>query len=437
MTDNNQPEKMETDDVIVRRVLSSSFLGNFAEWMDYGSYSYLATVIAVVFFPEGDPSVKLLATYAVFALSFLARPIGAFFWGYMGDKKGRKWSLTASILVMTGSTSLIGLIPSYATIGIAAPLLLLLLRLTQGFSASGEYAGAAIFIAEYAPKNRRGFYCSMVPASTAVGLMCGSFLATILTLTMSEQMMQSIGWRIPFLLAFPLGVVVLALRLRLEDSDVYMRMLENLKESGKQMSSPLRLLFTKHLKETLICFGVSSLNAIGFYMVFTYLPVYIETEVKLGPVESNIITNITLIAYVLMIFSSGKLSDSFGRKKLMIAASVSFIMLTVPAFHILNTGKFAVILIIELILAYCLTLNDGTLSSFLSETLPTEVRYSGFAISFNLANTIFGGTVGFISTLLIKTTGNSIAPAYYMCVVAAFALICMVFAKEYKDKELK
>ena len=214
-------------------------------------------------------------------------------------------------------------------------------------------------------------------------------------------------------------------------------MLENLKESGKQMSSPLRLLFTKHLKETLICFGVSSLNAIGFYMVFTYLPVYIETEVKLGPVESNVITNITLIAYVLMIFSSGKLSDSFGRKKLMIAASVSFIMLTVPAFHILNTGKFAVILIIELILAYCLTLNDGTLSSFLSETLPTEVRYSGFAISFNLANTIFGGTVGFISTLLIKTTGNSIAPAYYMCVVAAFALICMVFAKDYKDKELK
>lgn len=158
MTDKNQPETLESDDVVVRRALTCSFLGNFAEWLDYGSYAYLATVIALVFFPEGDPAVTLMSTYAVFALSFVARPIGAFVWGYLGDKKGRKWSLTVSILLMTAATSAIGLIPSFNTIGYAAPVLLLLMRLIQGFSASAEYAGAAVFIAEYAPKNKRGLY---------------------------------------------------------------------------------------------------------------------------------------------------------------------------------------------------------------------------------------------------------------------------------------
>ncbi|MDY6076855.1 MFS transporter [Mobiluncus sp.] len=437
MTNNNQPEKLETDDVIVRRALTCSFLGNFAEWLDYGSYAYLATVIAVVFFPEGDPAVTLMSTYAVFALSFVARPIGAFVWGYLGDKKGRKWSLTVSILLMTAATSAIGLIPSFNAIGYAAPILLLLLRLLQGFSASAEYAGAAVFIAEYAPKNKRGLYCSLVPASTATGLLVGSFLATVLNATLSAEMMQSFGWRIPFLLAFPLGVVVLRMWLKLEDSEIYRNMVKNLNETGQKRKSPLRLLFTKYWRQTLISFGVSSLNAVGFYMVLTYLPVYVETVVKLNKVTADLITNATLVLYISMIFFAGKLSDHFGRKKLLISACLGFIVLIIPGYMLLNTKIVVVILIVELVLAFVLTLNDGTLSSFLSETFPTEVRYSGFAVSFNLANAIFGGTVGLVSTFIIKATGNPLSPAFYMVGVSFFALVCMVFAKEYKDKELR
>ena len=164
----------------LRRVVVSSFLGNFIEWFDYASYSYFATVIALVFMPSGDPTVALLETFAVFALSFLMRPVGAVFWGNMGDKKGRKWALTASILLMSGATFLIGCLPTYAMIGLLAPVLLLLLRMVQSFSASGEYAGAATFLAEYAPTNKRGLYCSVVPASTATGLLCGSMFATVM-----------------------------------------------------------------------------------------------------------------------------------------------------------------------------------------------------------------------------------------------------------------
>ncbi len=437
MTDNNQPEKLETDDVVVRRALTCSFLGNFAEWLDYGSYAYLATVIALVFFPEGDPAVTLMSTYAVFALSFVARPIGAFVWGHLGDKKGRKWSLTVSILLMTAATSAIGLIPSFNTIGYAAPILLLLMRLLQGFSASAEYAGAAVFIAEYAPKNKRGLYCSLVPASTATGLLVGSFLATVLNATLSPEMMQSFGWRIPFLLAFPLGVVVLRMWLKLEDSEIYRDMMKHLNATEQERKSPLRLLFTKYWRQTLISFGVSSLNAVGFYMVLTYLPVYVETVVKLDKVTADLITNATLVLYISMIFFAGKLSDHFGRKKLLISACLGFIVLLVPGYLLLNTKIVVVILIVELVLAFVLTLNDGTLSSFLSETFPTEVRYSGFAVSFNLANAIFGGTVGLVSTFIIKETGNPLSPAFYMVGVSLFALVCILFAKEYKDKELR
>ena len=185
---------------VLRKVTGSSFLGNFIEWFDYASYSYLATVIAMVFFPAEDRAVAVMSTFGVFALSFLVRPIGAIFWGNMGDKKGRKWALSVSILLMSGATFLIGCLPGYAVIGVGAPLLLLLLRMVQSFSAAGEYAGAATFIAEYAPHNHRGFYCSMVPASTPTGLLVGSLLATFMFTVWGadSSFVVDWGWRFPW-----------------------------------------------------------------------------------------------------------------------------------------------------------------------------------------------------------------------------------------------
>ena len=423
----------------LKRVVGSSFLGNFIEWFDYASYSYLATVIALVFFPGEDRTVAVMSTFGVFALSFLVRPIGALFWGNMGDKKGRKWALSISILLMSGATFLIGCLPTYAMIGVGAPLLLLLLRMVQSFSAAGEYAGAATFIAEYAPTNHRGFYCSMVPASTAAGLLVGSLFATAMfnIWGADSQFVTEWGWRIPFWLAGPLGYITHYIREHLEDSPVYEQMQNDLKAKGlKGEDKPMRTLIRKHFKRLVISFGACVLNAVGFYAVLTYLPNYLETTLNYDPASASIITNIVLVVYIGFIFLSGRISDRLGRKKMLVAACVGFIVLTIPAFMLLSTMNFAIILVVELVMCLLLTINDGTLSSYLNETFPTDVRYSGFALSFNLANAIFGGSASYISFWLISMTGNNIAPAFYMVFIAVIALVAMVLSHEHTGRDL-
>ncbi len=419
----------------IRRVAVSSFLGNFIEWFDYATYSYFAIVIAAVFFPGENETLALMQTFAIFALSFLLRPIGAIFWGSMGDKKGRKWALSTSIFLMTGATFCIGLLPGYLAIGLAAPALLLVLRMIQGFSAAGEYAGAATFLAEYAPAKKRGLYCSLVPASTATGLLVGSTFATVMYMVLPEAAVNDWGWRIPFLLAGPLGLVAHYIRTKLEDSPTYQKMQSDM---GKQDDSnhPIRDLFRHHLKELIISFGACMLNAVGFYVVLTYLPVYLETTVGMDPGESSLITTISLIAYIGFIFISGHLSDTFGRKKMLIIACAGFIIITVPAFMLLNTMQFFTVLVVELVMCLLLTINDGTLSSYLTETFPTAVRYTGFALSFNLANALFGGSASFISTWLIDVTQNNLAPAWYMVGISIIALVAMIASHEHTGKAL-
>ena len=423
---------------VLRKVTGSSFLGNFIEWFDYASYSYLATVIAMVFFPAEDRAVAVMSTFGVFALSFLVRPIGAIFWGNMGDKKGRKWALSVSILLMSGATFLIGCLPGYAVIGVGAPLLLLLLRMVQSFSASGEYAGAATFLAEYAPSNHRGLYCSLVPASTATGLLIGSALATFMFMTWGHDssFVTEWGWRIPFLLAGPLGLITHYIRTRVSDSPVYQEMQEKLEAKGESDDKPIKLLLTKHLRPLLVSFGACMLNAVGFYAVLTYLPNYLETTLNYPPSDASTITTIVLVVYIAFIFLSGRISDKVGRKKMLIGACVGFIVFTVPAFMLLGTMNFWVILIVELFMCLLLTINDGTLASYLTETFPTDVRYSGFALSFNLANAIFGGSASFISIALIEATGNAIAPAWYMVAIAVVAFIAMCMTHDHSGKKL-
>ena len=421
MSEQSEEQKM------VKKVAVSSFLGNFIEWFDYASYSYFATTIALVFFPSDNHTVAMLQTFGVFALSFVLRPIGALFWGNLGDKKGRKDALAISIMFMSGASFLIGCLPSYAAIGIFAPVLLLLLRMVQGFSASGEYAGAATFLGEYAPTSKRGIYCSLIPASTAIGLLAGSTLATVMTASLSSDALTSWGWRIPFLMAGPLGLIVHFIRTKLADSPVYASMTEALDDKQQSVSStkrvsPLRELFQNHFKAMIISFGACMLNAVGFYTVLTYLPTYLSDTVGMAAAQSSTITTICLVLYVALVFGMGHISDMFGRKKVLIM--------------VLNTAQFWPVLIVELAMCATLTANDGTLSSYLTETFSTSVRFTGFAFSFNLANAIFGGTAPFIATWLIYATGSSIAPAWYMVAVAAVALVAMILSHENTDKDL-
>ena len=412
----------------VRRAAEASFIGNFIEWFDYASYGYLATVIGHVFFPDSSPTVQLLSTFAVFATSFVLRPVGAVVWGILGDRLGRRWALSWSIIIMSGATFIIGFLPGHNRIGVWAAVALVILRMCQGFSASGEYAGAGTFLAEYAPPGRRGIYVSLVPASTACGLLMGSLFVSGLYAFLDDASMISWGWRAPFLLAGPLGLVGRYIRVHLEDSPTYQALVaaaaKNQQEDPQQRGwiEPLRELLTSHRRALLACFGVSCLNAVAFYMLLSYMPNYVQQELGHSETASTLATSATLVVYIVSIFFMGHISDMLGRRRVLIIACIAFVTASIPLFHFMAGGSLWVVILCEVLFALILTANDGTLASFLAESFPTSVRYSGFALSFNLANTLLGGTCPFIATWLIAESGEQAAPAYYLTAIAALAL---------------
>ena len=409
----------------LRRVAVSSFLGNFIEWFDYASYSYFATVIALVLMPPGDPTVALLETFGVFALSFLMRPVGAFFWGHMGDKKGRKWALATSILMMSAATFVIGLLPTFEAVGILAPILLLCLRMVQSFSASGEYAGAATFLAEYAPSNHRGLYCSLVPASTATGLLIGSALATFMFMTWGHDssFVTEWGWRIPFLMAGPLGYIAHFIRTRLEDSPAFHEM----EHEKKEVDRPSRLVFKKYRRRLLSSIAATMVNSVGFYLVLTYLPTYLTSYTTMGASEAQLATDIALVTYIFIIFGAGRLSDRVGRRRMLLGACATFIVLSIPCFLMLGTASLPIVIVAELIMCVTLSLNDANIACYQAEMFPTEVRYTGAALGSNIAYVVFGGTASFVATALIDATGNGLMPAFYMMAISAVAGVILFF----------
>ena len=432
-----QQLELSSERKALRRAATASFLGNFVEWFDYAAYGYLATIIALTFFPQTDAATGLLATFAVFALSFIVRPIGGLVWGHFGDKYGRRSALAWSILIMTVSTFCIGLLPGYNHIGLWAPALLLLIRLVQGFSASGEYAGASAFLAEYAPQGKRGFYTSIVPASTAAGLLFGAVFVAALHALMTVENLHDWGWRLPFLLAAPFGLVGRYIRVSLQDSPKFLEMEKRLEAKECATHAPIRELLTVHRRAVVIGIGVTCLNAVAFYLLLSYMPTYLSTEMGMSESDSFIASTVSLATYIGLIFLMGKLSDRFGRKTMLVAASVLFLLLTFPLFGMLGNPSLVVILMIQIAFGAILAMNDGTLPCFLAEIFPTRVRFSGFAFSFNIANAVFGGTAPFIATWLIQLTGNKMAPAWYLLAAAAVALIAMLASRETAYKALQ
>ena len=423
---------VENEQRVVKRAVFGAAFGNAVEWFDYASYGYLAAIIATVFFAPGNETAALLGTFGIFALSFIVRPIGGVIWGHFGDKLGRQRILAMTILIMSAATFAIAFIPGYATIGIAAPLLLLLFRLVQGFSAAGEYAGAASFIAEYAPNHRRGLLVSMVPASTAVGLVLGATVATLLQYNLSEEALYAWGWRVPFVMAGPLGLIGLYIRLKLEDTPAF-RALEDEMETTQ---APIMQTLRENWRQTLVAFGVVCLNAVGFYMILSYMPTYLAEELGFAAVTSILTTIVSLAIYVFFLPLVGLLTDRVGRKPVMLTTSVLFVLLTLPAFELLSLGGIGFAILAQLLLGAMLAGNDGVLATFLTEMFPTRVRYSSFALSFNLGNAMFGGTAPFIATGLIALTGTNFAPGFYLMGAAAVAFVALLFTTETAGRPL-
>jgi MFS transporter, MHS family, proline/betaine transporter len=419
---------------VLRRAIAASALGNATEWFDYGIYAYGLTYISAALFP-GETEQATLFALATFAISFLVRPLGGLFWGPLGDRYGRKSVLALTILMMSGATVAVGLVPSYESIGFWAPLLLVLLRMVQGFSTGGEYGGAATFMAEYAPDAQRGFCGSFLEFGTLAGFSLGALLMLGFSLILGDAAMHDWAWRIPFLVAGPMGLVGMYLRSRMEDTPIF-REIEAHHEKEPAASTEIRHLVTQHWRPLLAMGGlVVALNVVN-YTLLSYMPTYLQRRLGLSTDAALVVPIIGMLFMMVLVPFAGALSDRIGRKPMWRFSLAGLFVAVVPLYLLMETGFAGAILGFALLgLLYVPQL--ATISATFPAMFPTQVRFAGFAIAYNVSTSLFGGTAPAFNSWLIGTTGNALMPAYTMMAACAVGAIALRFTPETAGKSLR
>ncbi|GAA2456967.1 glycine betaine/L-proline transporter ProP [Streptomyces glaucus] len=423
-----------TDSALVRRAVKAAALGNAMEWFDFGVYSYIAVTLGKVFFPSGNPTAQLLSTFGAFAAAFLVRPLGGMVFGPLGDRVGRQKVLALTMIMMAAGTFAIGLIPSYATIGVGAPILLLAARLVQGFSTGGEYAGASTFIAEYAPDKRRGFLGSWLEFGTLAGYIGGAGLVTVMTALLSADDLTSWGWRIPFLVAGPMGIIGLYLRLRLEETPAFAAEVE--KAEAARPKVPLREMVTGQWKALLLCMGLVLVFNVTDYMLLSYMPSYLTGELKYDETHGLLVVLAVMALMMVVQPFAGALTDRIGRRPVIAAGCVGFLALSVPALLLIRQGSLVAVGLGMAALGLLLVCFTSAMPSALPALFPTRVRYGSLSIGFNVSVSLFGGTTPLVVTALIGATGDVMMPAYYMMAAAVVGGAAVWFMTESAGRPL-
>ena len=440
MSDRLDPAPAEIaapDPKLVRKATVAGSVGSFVEWYDYGIYGLLTTYLAINIM-GGAQAGSLFLTNVGFLVSFIARPFGSIICGYLGDKLGRKSLLAILIVLISAATAAIGLIPSHTMIGVAAPILLLALRVLQGFSAGGEVAGAMSFVGEYAPAARRNFAMSFIAVGSFVALMFGSALSAILITTLGDNTMTSWAWRIPFLLAVPFGYIGFYIRRKLEETPHFTA----LRERNTVARNPLRVTFTsrRHLKAIVVAIFLPALNGPGYYLLFAYMPTYLKTSLGKGHnfsmLQSLAVTAFSLIAIAICIPLMARLSDRIGRKPVLLVSAVAMAVVSYPMFLLITTGKFGLAAVATVVLAIAFSGHAAVVHTMLAEMFPTTVRYSAYSIGFNVSTVIFGGSAPLVMTALINATGSSLIPAFASILTALITLVSIAFLRETKGQPL-
>jgi MFS transporter, MHS family, proline/betaine transporter len=409
-----------------RAAILAGAIGNAMEWYDFAVYVYFVPVISQLFFPAKTPVVSLLLTFSVFGVGFVMRPIGSVVFGQYGDRHGRKRALSAVIFLMAISTFVVGCLPTYATVGVFAPLLLVIARLAQGLSGGGEWGGAAAYLVEYAPPRKRGLVGSWQQVSVGSGFLLGSLTAALLNTALSPEALMSWGWRVPFLLGVAIAGVGFYLRWRLDETPVY----AEAERHGEVVKSPLIQALTTYRKQTALAFGLTIHNTVGYYAVLVYITSWLTTAVNLPRSTALWIGTICLAAFVALIPLMGALSDRIGRRPLLIASCAGYVILAYPMFLLASSGNVAAAFVAQLVLVALLAVCAGPGPAVYCELFPTQVRYTALSFGYNIAVAIFGGFAPFIATGLIHWTGSILAPAFYVMAASAVTLIAMIWVKE-------
>ncbi|ALG83597.1 MFS transporter [Gordonia phthalatica] len=404
----------------LRKAIAASAIGNATEWYDYGVYAATTTYLTQAFFPG---HLGTIGTMLGFAVSFLLRPLGGFVWGPIGDRLGRKHVLALTILLISLATALIGVLPTHATIGVWAPILLIVLRVVQGFSTGGEYGGAATFMAEYAPAEKRGKYGSFLEFGTMAGFASGTALVLVMNLGLSEAQMMDWGWRIPFLIALPLGLAGLYLRSQLDDPPLFTDVEQKVADPGG-VTGQLRQTLVHYWKPILIMFGMVVALNVANYTLLAYQPEYLKSTIGLSENQASVVVLIGQVAMMLMIPFFGAWSDRTGRKPMWRLSLIGLFVFALPMYWLMGQNLAgAIVGFVVLGLLYIPQL--ATISATFPAMFPTHVRYAGFAISYNLSTAAFGGTAPLVNDAVVEHTGWSLFPAVYMmgaCVIGGIAL---------------
>jgi MHS family proline/betaine transporter-like MFS transporter len=435
MTTTQTLQAPAVDKKTLRRVTMAGSVGVFVEFYDYGVYGFLASTIATVFFPSQDGTAALLLTFSLFGLTFFVRPVGGVLCGYLGDRIGRQRTLVLVLMLISGSTVAIGLLPTYAAIGVAAPVLLLVLRLAQGVSAGGESAGAMSFVAEYAPEGRRGVLTSLSQIGSYASLLLAAVVTTVLTQSLSPEAMTAWGWRIPFLLAVPMAVIGFYVRSKLEETPKF----QQLRRRSGQARNPLKetLRSAEYRRAVLLAITIPMLNGTGYYVLFSYMPTYLSNALHYSVVQGLLITVCTLVAIIAAIPVAGRLSDRIGRKPTIMGSSLSLVVLGCPCYWMLTRGSVGLAVVASMIMAVLFAGHTGVIHVVLVELFPTRLRYTAYALGYNISTAAFGGSAPFLMTYLISVTGDNAMPAYYMVFTAAMTALAVRAIPETAHTPLK
>jgi MFS transporter, MHS family, proline/betaine transporter len=421
---------------VAKKAIFATAIGNAMEWFDFGIYSFLAVIMGKVFFPEMSGGLQLVYTFATFSAAFLVRPIGGMIFGRLGDKIGRKKVLTIAFVMMALATLTIGLIPGYATAGVMAPVLLLIARMVQGFSAGGEYSGAMTFIAESTPDRKRGFMASGLEVGTIIGFSIGAGIVTLLTVTLGDAKMLDWGWRIPFFIAGPTAFIGFYFQSHMDETPAFKAMQESTDNHKKEQGS-IKNIFAHHWRTIIVGFIlVWFYNAVD-YMVLSYMPSHLNAVLGYGETKGLFILLLVMIATIPIILLMGYLSDRIGGKRVVVGGLIGLILLSIPAFKMIGSGGSGQAFTGLMILAAFLAFFQGAMPALLPSLFFTEVRYGALAVTYNISASLLGGTTPFTMTWLNEVTGNHMVPAYYLVGTCLIGIVAMIFVKETSGKSLR
>jgi MFS transporter, MHS family, proline/betaine transporter len=411
-----------------RQAVAAAVIGNVLEWYDFGVYAFVAIYISRNFFPQGNEVTALLSTFLAYGLGFLARPLGAIVIGHVGDARGRKTALLITILLMAIGTVLIGLLPTFETIGYLAPLLLVVARLLQGFSAGGEWGSSTAFIVEWAPAGERGYYGSFQQTSVVAGLLMGSGVAAVLNTVMTPDDMASWGWRIPFLLGALIGPVGMYMRRTIDETPAYRRMAAA-PQAAQDSTSPWLLAGR--------AFGFTIVWTVCFYILLNYMPTYTQKYLHLSASAALWSNTIGLFVLLAGIPVMGRLSDRVGRKPLLLACCVAYIVLPYPIFSFLVGGApYVALVAVQMLFAVLISMFSGPGPAAIAEIFPTRTRSLWMTSGYALSVSIFGGFAPFLSVWLIDRFASPLAHTFYLIAAAIVSTVVIWTMRETAHEDL-